>query len=32
MDYYAMRNIMADTEMRKSIGEAGKRSEDEPEG
>ncbi|MFS8581491.1 MAG: flotillin-like protein FloA [Limnochordales bacterium] len=32
MDYYAMRNIMADTEMRRAIGEAGKRPEDEPEG
>lgn len=32
MDYYAMRNIVADTEMRKSIGEAGKQSDDEPEG
>lgn len=32
MDYYAMRNIMADTEMRRAIGEAGKRPGDEPEG
>ena len=32
MDYYAMRNIMADTEMRRATGEAGKRPGDEPEG
>lgn len=32
MDYYAMRNIMADTEMRRSIGEAGKKSDDDTEG
>lgn len=32
MDYYAMRNIIADTEMRRSIGEAGKKPDDEGEG
>lgn len=31
MDYYAMRNITADTEMRRSIGESGKRDGTEPE-
>lgn len=32
MDYYAMRNIMADTEMRRSIGEAGKGTDEDAGG
>src|SRR5690606_25323630 len=32
MDYYAMRNIMADTERRRASGEAGKRPGDDTEG